>query len=305
MKRLLVCLITLVLLFSFCACTKDNSTTPAPTAPIGGASIPYQSQLVQGKFSKYDLEDECVVYNANIVFSDNEISVSGSGVSVNGNTVTVTAGGCYQISGATQNGQIIVNVGDIEKVHLVLSGVSIRCEDNAPLWVQNADKVCVTLAADTVNIFSDGTSMPQDAESPNACIYAKDSITFNGKGKLIVNAGLHNGIGCSNDLKFIFGEYEITAKNNGVKGKDSVAILSASMKINAGKDAIKSDETDDLTQGFIYIAGGSFQITAGDDGLQATTAIDLQGGSFVFACAGKTVNSKGEYSIGENVVFSK
>jgi len=305
MKRILLFACMFAMLFALASCgDKETSTT---TTPVGGdvdTAILYQSNLVTGKFSKYDLKDDCDIFSGSIVFSEGTITANGTGVNISGNTVTITTEGCYKISGSTTNGQIIINARDIDKVHLVLNGVSIRCENNAPLWVQNADKVCVTLIGGTVNTFSDGTSFGQGAEDPNAVVYAKDSITFNGSGKLVVNASLHNGISCSNDLKFISGEYEINAAYNGVKGKDSVAILSATMKINAGNDGIKSDEVDDTTKAFVYVAGGNIEITAVDDGIQANTAIDLQGGTFSFACGGKTINAKGAYNIDPSVIIN-
>lgn len=307
MKRFLWILsIVAILLCLFSCGDVDSSTVPTtPTGSSGGeTSIPYQSQLFSGKFSKYDLEDDCAVFNADIHFADSSVRVTGNGVSVSGNVVTITTAGCYKVSGSTNDGQIIINAGDLDKVHLVFDNLSICSQSSAPLWVQNADKVCVTLKAGTVNTLSDGTSMPEGEDLPNACIYAKDSITFNGQGKMIVNAGIHNAVNCSNDLKFISGVYEINAAYNGIKGKDSVAILNANMKIVAGKDAVKSDETLDATKAFVYIAGGYFEIQATDDGIQANTAIDLQGGSFTFNCGGKTINSKGTYNIGKDVVLN-
>lgn len=44
----------------------------------------------------------------------------------------------------------------------------------------------------------------------------------NGGGKLVVNAPLHNGISCFDNLKFVSGKYEMNAAYIGVKGKDGI-----------------------------------------------------------------------------------
>ena len=310
MKKVITLLVLCVTLLSLVACQTDtptNSTTlpGASTPPVSGEknAIPYQSDLVSGKFSEFDLETACGLFTGDLVYSDAGITFTGNGATISGTVATITKPGCYRVSGNSTDGQLVISVTSLEKVHLVFSGLTLTCQNSAPLMVANADKVCVTLAKDTVNTLSDGASFGTGADAPNACIYAKDSITFNGEGSLVVNANLHNGIDCSNDLKFVSGHYQVKAANNAIKGNDSVAILHATMTIEAGKDAIKSDTINDPTKGFVYIASGTFTITATDDGIQATTAIELQGGRFTMACDGKTINSKDGLHISEQVVI--
>ena len=304
MKRFWFCLLVFTMLLSFVSCDNGEqaSGTQSTTQTGGQTAIPYKSELVSGKFSKYDLEEDCI-YDGSVAFGAASHTFTGTGISIDGNAVTITKAGCYHITGTSSNAQLIVDVGDLDKVHLVFEGVNLKSLNSAPLWVKNADKVVVTLKSGSVNTLADGNSFPEGDNMPNATIYARDSITFNGQGKLVVEANIYNGISCSNDLKFISGSYEINAANNGVKGKDSVAVLSASMKITAGKDGIKSDALNEVGKGFIYIAGGNIEIHAADDGIQANDAIELQGGTFMFACGGKTINAKGAYHIDQSVII--
>ena len=46
--------------------------------------------------------------------------------------------------------------GKEDKIQLVFRGVSVHCQDNAPLFIQQADKVFITLEEGTANAFSDG-----------------------------------------------------------------------------------------------------------------------------------------------------
>ena len=66
----------------------------------------------------------------------------------------------------------------------------------------------------------------------------------------------------------------VSAKNNAIKGKNSVEIEGGYFTITAGGDGIKSDEDDasDLLEGkgYVQINGGEFDIQSGDDGIAAT-----------------------------------
>lgn len=310
MKKVLILLLMFVVAFGLVACqdtatqssSSQNNTTSQNTDSNG--AIRYNSALISGKFSKFDLEISCGLFTGDLVYSSQGVDFIGDGAVIDGTVATITKPGCYRVSGECADGQLVISVSSLEKVHIVLNGLTLTCQNNAPFVVLNADKVCVTLVKDTVNTFSDGLSFGTSVDAPNACIYAKDSIAFNGEGTLVVNAKLHNGIDCSNDLKFISGNYQVTAANNAIKGNDSVAILNATMNIVAGKDAIKSDTDNDSTKGFVYISSGVFNITAEDDGIQATTAIEIQGGCFVLTCGGKNINAKDKLHISEQVVFA-
>ena len=304
MKKFVSVCFLLCLCMALFACneTPAGSSSSSSTEPQGGSSsIDYVSDYVTGKFSKVDLKDTSASYNGSITYGATSVQSTGTGISVSGTVATITAGGSYRVEGSCANGQLIVNVDKLEQVQIVLSGLTLKCENSAPLWVKSADKVVVTLAQGTQNSFEDGTTFGSDLDAPNACVYAKDDLTFNGKGALTVTAHLNNGIGCTNDLKFTGGTYTVSAVNNAIKGKDSIAILDATITVTAADDAFKSDNDTEAGKGFIYIAGGTFTITATDDGLQAFSAIELAGGTFTVTCQGKTVNCDGAIHRAEGV----
>jgi len=62
-----------------------------------------------------------------------------NGVAVDGNIVTITSAGTYNISGTLNDGQIVVDTADEETVVLVLNGVDVTCATSAPIYVSNAD----------------------------------------------------------------------------------------------------------------------------------------------------------------------
>lgn len=295
MRKIVSACLLLCLCFTLVACkdTPTTTNTASTTQPTTAGAIDYVSDYVTGKFSKVDLKDSFNSYNGSITFSSNSVQTTGTGVTVSGTVATINKGGVYTVNGSCGNGQLIVSVDKLEQVHIVLAGLSLSCQTGAPFWVKSADKVVVTLKSDTVNKFEDGTTFGADIDAPNACVYSKDDLTFNGAGSLEVISHLNNGIGCTNDLKFISGTYTVSALNNAIKGKDSIAVLAANITVLAADDAFKSDNDTEQGKGFIYIAGGNFDITATDDALQAITAIELAGGTFSIGCGGKSVNCDG------------
>lgn len=214
-----------------------------------------------------------------ITFTSNAVSYNGSNATVNGSVITITAGGSYVVSGTCNDGQIIVNTEDF--VQLVLNGANITCQKSAPIYVQNADKVVVTLAAGSTNTLSDTSSFTYtDAaeEEPNATIFSKDDLTFNGTGSLTVNSNFNNAIQSKDKLKFVQGTYIVNSVADGIKGKDLVGICGGTFTINTSGDGIKSTN-EDTDAGLVEITGGNITITAAKDGIQAENYIDIQGGT--------------------------
>ena len=195
-------------------------------------------------------------------------------MTVDENIVTITQGGTYSLSGTLDDGQVIVNAGDLDQVEILLNGVHLTSSTSAPIYVMNADKTTLTLVEGTESVITDAESyVYEDAtvDEPNAAIFSKDDLKINGTGSLIVNANYNNGIASKDDLDIKNGDITINAVNNGLKGKDSIEIDNGTFVINSGGDAIKSDNTTDTTKGWITINNGTFNINATGDGIQAET----------------------------------
>lgn len=255
------------------------------------------------RFTSYDLKDTYDEASAALIEMNNmDVTVTGMGVSIQDNKILITQGGTYIFEGSLTNGQIYVNVSDQDKVQLVLNNVDIFCNTSAPIYIANADKTVITLPEGTVNSVSDSFA-PLD-DTAKGCIYSKDDLTFNGSGTLNVTGNYNNAISCKNDLTIVDGTYNLTATNNGLKGNDSISILTCNMKIESMDDGCKTDNDTDADKGYIFIAGGTFDITANDDCFQSTRAFIIQGGHVNARCYGKLVNCDG-YSIGAENFISR
>ena len=188
--------------------------------------------------------------------SDSALSNSNA-VNVSGSTVTITDEGVYLVTGSLTDGMILIDADNADKIQLVLDDVEIYNENNAVIYVRNADKVFITTAADSSNVLSNGgTYTAIDDNNIDAVIFAKSDLTLNGAGTLSISAAVGHGIVSKDDLVLTSGVYEIVATDHALSGKDSVRIASGEYVLTAGKDAIHSENADDTELGFVYIAGG-------------------------------------------------
>lgn len=238
-------------------------------------------------FSNRDLSGEYDTADAvTISLNGDSAAASSETVQISGGSVTITAAGTYILSGTLDDGSVTVEATKEDKVQLVLNGVSIRSSDYAAIYVKQADKVFVTLAAGTENSLTGGGSFVQrDENDVDAAVFAKDDITFNGTGKLQISAPAGSGIVGKDEVTITAGVYEITADKHAIRAKDSLAIADGSFTLSASEDGLHAENGDDESLGSIYIAGGSFTIQVKDDAIHATTLLRIDGGSFQITAA--------------------
>ena len=216
-----------------------------------------------------------------VVLNGDGASCDSSSIVIDGSTITITAEGVYLISGTLNDGQIIVNAGDTEKVQLVLAGVDITSSTSAAIYALEADKVFVTLAEGTENTLTNGGEyVAIDDNNIDSVIFAKTDLTLNGSGSLTINAQAGHGVVSKDDLVITGGSYTITAASHGLSGKDSVAIAAGTFAITSGKDGIHAENSDDTSLGWLYIQEGSFNITSQGDAISAQGALQIDGGTF-------------------------
>lgn len=225
---------------------------------------------------------------------DSATTSATEGVTMEGQQITITKGGNYVLQGMLNNGQVIVNLHDeTEKVHLICNNITIT-SNSAALWVQQTDKVILTLADGTENTFTDGNdyaSKDENADMPKACIYSKDDLTINGDGTLVVNGNCNNGIHTTDDLRIVSGKITVHSENHGLRGSGSVVMKDGEILIDAKGDGIKSTKADTAGKGFVDIEGGNVTISAQQDGIDAAVALVINGGTLNIESGGGVTNS--------------
>lgn len=287
-----------LLCIALCACMALNgcSSTSLPDDTLSSEKEEMDDSVSSSEdsaytYSDYELDDSFDRQSAaSITLSGSIAQSNGSGVSINNATVTISKEGCYLISGELEDGQIIVDAGDSDKVQLVLDKASIHCSTGSAILVRNADKVKVTLAADSENELSDGTEYQTDDDNPDAALFSKDDLVINGSGSLTVQGNYKHGIAGNDDLVITGGRLTVNSLSHALRGKDSVAILDGTFVLTSQKDGIQASNTEDSTKGWVQIDGGNFTIQSSGDGIQAETNLSIYDGSFTITSGGGAVN---------------
>ena len=287
-----------LLCIALCACMALNgcSSTSLPDDTLSSEQEETESSVSSSEdsaytYSDYELDDSFDRQSAaSITLSGSTAQSNGSGVSINNATVTISKEGCYLISGELEDGQIIVDAGDSDKVQLVLDNASIHCSTGSAILVRNADNVKVTLAADSENELSDGTEYQTDNDNPDAALFSKDDLVINGSGSLTVQGNYKHGIAGNDDLVITGGRLTVNSLSHALRGKDSVAILDGTFVLTSQKDGIQASNTEDSTKGWVQIDGGNFTIQSSGDGIQAETNLTIYDGSFTITSGGGAVN---------------
>ena len=264
------------------ASTESTGETSADNADTTSESTDSENAMESASDINFDLE--LTESTIDTEFTDREKSGSYK-ASEAVKTITITEKGVYVVSGTLEDGQIIVDASDSDKVQIVLDGVNINCETNAAIYVREADKVFITLAENSSNTLGGGNEYTQiDDNTVDGVIFSKSDLVCNGTGSLTIEADYKHGIVSKDDLVITGGTYKITAADNGITAKDQLKILDGSFDIDAANSAVKAKNTDDTELGNIYIAGGVFTVKAEQDGFHATGSIVVDDGTI-------TVNS--------------
>lgn len=249
----------LALLLVACAQQSETNSSSSATgtseATVTNGSTSLEDTDYYGKYEEEDLDASYESSSAIAIKLAGSQTEAGEGFTVDDQTVTITSAGTYMVSGSLTDGQLKINVDKEAKVHLIFAGVSITNANSSAVVIEQAEKVITTLAADTTNTLTDGTSytFAEGETEPDAAFYSKD------------------------DLVLASGTYEITAKNNAIKGKDSVSIRDGNYTLTTSEgDGIQANNTEDATKGYIGIDGGIFTIQSGRDGIQAETNLSIQ-----------------------------
>ncbi|WP_315794006.1 carbohydrate-binding domain-containing protein [Paenibacillus sp. BIC5C1] len=286
------------------ACSAPAATSSTANAAVSTTgttktvSVSEQTSVKYADLVTMDADDTNVSWSATdstkIKLNGTTASITGSGAKAANGSVTISAAGTYVLSGKLTDGQIVVNVADKGTVHLVLNGATINDNDSAGIYIQKAGKAIITLEEGTENAVSDGKTYvyaDDTTDEPDAAIFSKADLTFNGTGKLTVTGNYNEGITSKDDLKIVSGTINVKSADDGIKGKDMVAIQAGTITIDSEGDGIKSTNHTDTTKGFVAIAGGTFNIQSGSDGIQAETALVTDGGTFNIVTGGGSANA--------------
>lgn len=235
--------------------------------------------------------------DGSITLSPDGSTSTDASVRIDGQTVTITQAGTYQIAGTLDDGALIVESGENAKITLVLGGVSIKNSTGAAIQIATADDVTIELSEGTTNVLQSGEEVDiaaatESEEASGGALQSKVDLKIKGKGSLTVLGYLNNGIHCTKDLKIKNGNISVTALGHGIKGKNSVTVSGGTVTVTSGKDGITSDETENEEKGFVTIEGGEIIITSVGDGVSAETTLTVTDGVISIISGGGSANAQ-------------
>lgn len=233
--------------------------------------------------------------------SGSDVTASAEGITANGSTVTIQKPITVTVTGESSTARIEVNVDKTTYpdglVELKLDNATLSNSTAAPIYVEAiGDEIVLNSVSGTVNTISDGTSHTDtyvDSDgvinTVNGAVFSRDDMKLKGSGSLTINGNTEDGLVCKNDLKLYNGTITVTAKDDAVRGNDSIVIGNdtatdySNLKITATStagDGFKTKDTDTTSgKGFITVNGGTVEVTSYSDGFHASQALNINGGS--------------------------
>ncbi len=203
-----------------------------------------------------------------------------------GQTLSITEEGTYILQGTASDCTVLVNAPEA-KVQLILDNVTVTNTSSPVIYVLDADKCFVTTAEGSENALTVSGTFTEDTEND----------VKNGKGTLTISS-TDNGITSKDELTVTGGTYNITASGKGLESNDSTAICDGTFTIDA-KEGMEST--------YVRIDGGTFEISASDDGINAAAnsdknevQVEINGGTLSIKMgAGDTdgIDSNGDLTI--------
>ncbi len=260
--------------------TQDNAAIVVPAA-LSDATHFDSDDLV------WDSSKEVAVTLAD------DASAAAEGVTVNGNTVTITAGGTYRLSGTLTDGQLVVAAGAEDVVRIILDGVQLSSSTGSPFVVTSANEAIVYLADGSTNAITDASSYAdQGDDAANAALYSMADLTIAGSGSLTVTGNYDDGIVTKDGLVLAGGTVTVNAVDDGIRGKDYVALVDGSYSVTSGGDGIKSDNDQDADRGWLLISGGTVTVDSGDDAIKGYNSVSITAGTVTVTQSVEAIESQ-------------
>lgn len=224
----------------------------------------------------------------------NTITCTGKGVSVNGTTVNITAGGDFEVVGTLANGMIYVST--TERVKLRLNGCSITNSSGPAIFFQNVDKGFITIEKGTTNYLTDAKSYSAANSEAKAVISSNDDLEIKGAGTLYITGNYKHGIAGDDDIKIENGNIIIkSAPKDGIHCNDTIKITGGTLNITAASDCIDTD-------GDIIIEDGTLTLSAGDDGIHSELAMTLNGGTITVTKSYEGIEGKDVVTVNNGTI---
>ena len=219
-----------------------------------------------------------------IVFSNEEIKLSGEGAYLNDTTVVIEKPGTFLVTGESDEGNIVIKSSSVT---LYLLDLFLSSKKNAPIIVtSNLKDVKIDIKkTTTLNDFEDKSET--EGECAVVKINKKSIVTFKNEQTFELNGDCRDAIKGGKEAKIIFvksdGEYIINSKKAAIDSEGLIEFNGGKFTIKSEKgDAIKSSpgDSDKANLGIILINNGIFNINCLGDAFTAKNNMVIKNGKF-------------------------
>lgn len=273
--RLFAVLIAVHLVFSACA-KSDDTVPPAATAEADLSPMSASVAKTAVSYNPADLVE-------NVTFAQTvSVDLTAGTASAGANSVTVrkTAFGLaiestgtkpvkFELSGTLAG---TLTVKSEAEYALFLDGASITATEGPALDLESRSKAFIVTKEGTVNTLADSAERDKSMKQKGA-IYGAGTIVFGGSGTLSVAGNYKHGILAEDTIRVTGGAINISVSaKNAIQTVNAFIFDDGSLTVKATGDAlgeeskgIKVDGVDDASgagKGYIYINGGSIDITS-------------------------------------------
>ena len=272
----------------------SNGKTSATTAAVETSTeandiaeaLATKTSTTSTTYSEEDLNTSYSDSDTTIELSNGNAKITGEGASYTNGNIVITKAGTYVFSGEF-NGQIITDVGDEDLVHIVFNGVNITNTTSSVINAATGRKIVLTLVDGTTNTITDGTTYnyAEGEDEPDATLFVKQDLTINGNGTLNISSNYATALKAKDNLIILGGKINIESVGKAIKGTDSVTIENAEITINVEDDGITTD-------GVLVINSGTIKMEKVGEGLEAVT-IDINGGTIDIVASDDGINARG------------
>ncbi len=241
-----------------------------------------------------------------------KITISGNGLSVKDNTVTISRPGTYVVSGESDEGKIVVDSQVSGDVNIILRNVNLSSSSGPVITVSEADTTYLYIEENTESTLS---STGSDSDEETATILSHDDLYILGSGTLNLTAeedAIHandslyieesklniqsgdEGIQCNDYISLDSTTITITTKDGaqtssstfpsdmdfsddeynakGIKCDGDIEVVDSSITVNSEDDALHSNSN-------ITITNSTLNLKSSDDGIHADESLTINSGN--------------------------
>lgn len=165
--------------------------------------------------------------NASHITLDDTIQITGNGLSLKDNTVTISSPGTYILEGTSSQAKIVVDSQSKGDVKLVCRNVALESETGPVITVSEASKTYIIVDENTTSTLSVSGS---DSDEESGAILSHDDLVVAGSGTLNITSAADGII--ANDTFFAQDiTMNIEAGDDGIQVNDAIHITSSTLSI--------------------------------------------------------------------------